>query len=143
MAFHPNTYNKPQVDHINTNRNDNRAENLRWVTKLENANNPLTRQKIKKVSESRKGIPRPQETREKIREKLKNGASSGFWQKGELNVRSKPIIQLTLDGKYIREWPCISQAHSELGGHISCCCRGKRRTAANYKWMFKEDYIKK
>ncbi len=35
------------VDHIDTNRQNNRRENLRWVTKLENAlNNPITRKKI-------------------------------------------------------------------------------------------------
>ena len=35
------------VDHVDTNRQNNRPENLRWVTKLENAlNNPLTLKKI-------------------------------------------------------------------------------------------------
>lgn len=35
------------VDHIDTNRRNNRPENLRWVTKLENAlNNPITRKRI-------------------------------------------------------------------------------------------------
>lgn len=35
------------VDHKDTNRCNNRPENLHWVTKLENAlNNPITRQKI-------------------------------------------------------------------------------------------------
>lgn len=35
------------VDHIDTNRCNNRPENLRWVTRLENAlNNPATRKKI-------------------------------------------------------------------------------------------------
>lgn len=35
------------VDHIDTNRQNNRPDNLRWVTKLENAlGNPITRRKI-------------------------------------------------------------------------------------------------
>ena len=38
-AFNPNTDNKPQIDHINRNRADDRLDNLRWVTCSENVRN--------------------------------------------------------------------------------------------------------
>lgn len=40
--FIPNPNNLPQIDHINTDKTDNRVCNLRWVTHKENINNPLT-----------------------------------------------------------------------------------------------------
>lgn len=36
MAFIPNIENKPIIDHINNIKDDNRVENLRWVTNQEN-----------------------------------------------------------------------------------------------------------
>lgn len=46
QLFVPNPENKPEVDHIDTNRNNNRADNLRWVTHKENMNNPITLQRL-------------------------------------------------------------------------------------------------
>lgn len=40
--FIPNPENKPFVDHINTDRDDNSVSNLRWCTSAENNNNPIT-----------------------------------------------------------------------------------------------------
>ena len=41
-VFIPNPDNKPEIDHINAIPDDNRVENLRWVTHTENMNNPIT-----------------------------------------------------------------------------------------------------
>jgi hypothetical protein len=47
VAFHPQPTPQHVVDHIDTNRANNRAENLRWVTRLENVlNNPITRKRV-------------------------------------------------------------------------------------------------
>lgn len=42
-AFIPNPDNKPCVDHIDGDQTNNHADNLRWVTYLENNNNPITK----------------------------------------------------------------------------------------------------
>lgn len=42
-AFIPNTLNKPYIDHIDTNPQNNNVENLKWVTQKENCLNPTTR----------------------------------------------------------------------------------------------------
>lgn len=44
--FVPNPYNKPEVDHMNTNKHDNRSINLRWVNRSENMLNNITHNKL-------------------------------------------------------------------------------------------------
>lgn len=47
IAFIPNPENKAFVDHIDTNRSNNRVENLRWVTRQENYDNPISQKRQK------------------------------------------------------------------------------------------------
>lgn len=53
MAFIDNPSNKPAIDHINGDKKDNRVSNLRWVTNLENTNNPNTLHKVVNAAVSR------------------------------------------------------------------------------------------
>lgn len=50
QAFIPNVNSKPQVDHIDGNKQNNKVTNLRWVTCKENSNNPITYNKMTKRS---------------------------------------------------------------------------------------------
>lgn len=45
MTFVPNPENKPQVDHVDGNRMNNRPSNLRWVTSKENHANAISKGK--------------------------------------------------------------------------------------------------
>lgn len=73
--FVPNPDNKPMIDHINRNKHDNRAENLRWVTNKENMNNPLTLEHIKHSCEHQKQILSEQN---KKRRHMSNGIDHVF-----------------------------------------------------------------
>ena len=55
----------------------------------------------------------------------------------------KPIIQMTMDGDFIREWPSIHAAHLALGldsNSLSGACHQHygTKTCGGYRWKFKE-----
>lgn len=83
IAFIPNPEDKPVVDHIDTDPNNNRVDNLRWVTVQENCMNPLTR---KNNSDSKKGHPYhgralTEEERDKIRKAMSGRKLTGEHKK--------------------------------------------------------------
>lgn len=53
IMFIPNPNNKPQVDHIDTNKINNRVNNLRWVTCEENMDNNKTKKNISKAQKGK------------------------------------------------------------------------------------------
>jgi hypothetical protein len=112
ITFLPNPENKPCVDHINTIRNDDRVENLRWVTRKENMNNPITLEKIR---------------------------NKPF---RECPKRRKPILQFDINGNFIKEWDSSSSfgkfINKDVCGNIIACIKGKQKTAYGYKWEYKK-----
>lgn len=49
LAFIPNPDNKPEIDHIDSNPLNNSVDNLRWVTHIENMNNPITKERLSSI----------------------------------------------------------------------------------------------
>jgi group I intron endonuclease len=60
----------------------------------------------------------------------------------EKNARARAVIQLDLNGKFIKEWACIKSAALALGmssgSNITTFCSGKRKMnhVGGYKWRY-------
>ena len=54
----------------------------------------------------------------------------------------KPVIQMTLDGKFIREWLSSVEASRAIGKKadtIRVCCKGIRKTCGGYRWKYRNE----
>ena len=54
---------------------------------------------------------------------------------------SKKVLQLSLSGDLIKEWPSINECERNGFDHsnICKCCNGKRKSAGGFLWKFKEE----
>ena len=95
-----------------------------------NKGKPMSEEQKKKLSNAHKGKTMSEEQKKKIIESNTNGKLS------------KPVLQFSLSGEFIREWP--STAECERNGFdsstVSKCCRGKLPHYKGFKWCYKEDY---
>ena len=114
-----------EVDHKNRIRNDNRAENIHWVSPKGNTNNPLT---LKYLSETRKGKPKNEEFKKKVSETLKNNTYNHKW-----------VIKLSKDNEILHFYPSVAEAHRQTGiNNISACCTGKIKQSGGFIWKYAE-----
>lgn len=63
---------------------------------------------------------------------------------GNHNAPTKPILQYTKDGEFIREWTSGIEASRVLGihgGNIISCCKGTRKSAGGFVWAYVNDKL--
>ena len=66
----------------------------------------------------------------------KTGAING--KKGAIK-QSIPILQFSKDGTFVKEWPSLGEAGSQLGiaqSNICHCLKGYRKSAGGFVWRY-------
>jgi predicted DNA-binding protein YlxM (UPF0122 family) len=57
--------------------------------------------------------------------------------------KRKPIVQLSLNGDFIKEWDSlidIQEVSDKTINNVQDCCSGHQKTAYGFRWAYKEDY---
>lgn len=100
------------IDHINNERLDNRADNLQWVTRKENIRDCVIR-----------GVNSIKKAREFIDNTVAVEMLDRHTEEPLKTFKSIKEAALTVSGK-------------PNGSHITAVCKGNKKTAYGYKWRY-------
>lgn len=120
QAFIPNLLNKPQVNHIDEDKTNN------FVGTPENDFRDGNLEWCDNKENSNHGT-----RNERISKTMTNGK------------QSKPVLQFSLSGEFIREWPSTKECGRNGFDHrgVVACCNGKQKSAYGFRWKYKKEVV--
>ena len=118
-TFLPNPENKPQVNH----KDEDKTNNFVFL----NEDGSVDKEKSNLEWKTHRGNCNHGTRNERIAKANTNGK------------KSKPVLQLSLDGELIREYPSIMEcARNGFDQSSVClCCNGKQKTHKGFRFMYK------
>lgn len=125
-TFLPNTEGKPCINH-KLEGNEGKKINMVFFNKDGTIDKEKTTIEWVTYEENNNYATRNERAGKAISKALTNGKLS------------KPVLQFTLDGEFIREWPSASEC-GRNGFSLSAvcaCCNGKRKTHKGFRFMYK------
>ena len=119
QTFIPNPENLPEVNH----KDEDKTNNFVFL----NEDGSINKEKSNLEWKTH---------RDNINHGTHNERSAKTRTNGKL---SKPVLQLSLTGELIREWPSVAECERNgfNQGYVAACCRGVYESAYGFLWMYK------
>ena len=119
FTFLDNPEGKPQVNH----KDEDKTNNFVFLNEHGTVNKEKSNLEWKTPKENSNHGTR----NERISKAMTNGKLS------------KPVIQLSLSGDLIREWPSVAECERNgfNQGYVAACCRGVYESAYGFRWEYK------